>query len=274
MRVISVASPKGGVGKTTSVLNIAAAWAVEGRRVLIVDLDWLSHTSTTLEAQAEAGGGVEGVLRGQVPLLSAICETGIENLWLLPSSPQIATLATDALEPDRLAIDVRTIPDGYFDIVLIDCPGGDARLTRQALRASDDVVLPSLPSVSGLVGALFGLELTAQVQAEQGDRPELIGILPVGARQGELPRRFVAELAQSGIPCLSPIRHSFLLDTITAAAEVRKRILVLARPESATAQSYRRVAAEIASGVRAVGACDQADTLMEPAPMEAVDVFA
>lgn len=274
MRVISVASPKGGVGKTTSVLNIAAAWAVEGYRVLIVDLDWLSHTSTTLDVQVEAGGGVEGVLRGREPLLSAICETGIENLWLLPSSPQIATLATGDLAEDRLAIDVRMMPDGYFDFVLFDCPGGDARLTRQALRASDEVVLPSLPSVSGLVGALFGLELTAQVQAEQGGRPELIGILPVGARQGELPRRFVAELTQSGIPCLSPIRHSFLLDTITAAAEVRKRILVLARPESATAQSYRRVAAEIASGVRTLEARDPASIRMEPALLEATDVIA
>lgn len=250
MRIVCMASPKGGVGKTTSVLNIAAAWATDGYRVLIIDLDWLSHASTTLEAQEGEGGGVERVLLGRAPLLSVLVETGIEGLWILPSSPQVAALATHDLPDDRLAQDIRAIPDGYFDFVLIDCPGGDARLTLQALRAADEVVLPSLPSVSGLVGALFGLELTAQVQAERGGRPELVGILPVGARQGELPRRFVAELAQSGLPCLSPIRHSFLLDTITAAAEVRKRLLVLARPESATAQSYRRAAGEIASGIR------------------------
>lgn len=250
MRVISVASPKGGVGKTTSVLNIAAALTIDGYRVLIIDLDWLSHASTTLEAQVGEGGGVEGVLLGRAPFLSAMVATRIEDLWILPSSPQVVALGTHDLTDDQLAQEVRALPDGYFDFVLIDCPGGDARLTLQALRAADEVVLPSLPSVSGLVGALFGLELTAQVQAERGGRPELVGILPVGARQGELPRRFVAELAQSGIPCLSPIRHSFLLDTITATTEVRKRILVLARPESATAQSYRRAAAEIASGIR------------------------
>ncbi|MDD5328024.1 MAG: AAA family ATPase [Phycisphaerae bacterium] len=147
MRIIAIANQKGGCGKTTTAVNLAAAFAEKGKRTLIIDLDPQGHTTLGLGHNPESlDETVYHVLTGsQVPIFRVIVNTGIDGLDLVPANILLSGAEVelaDVLGKELvLSEQLRTISNQY-DICVIDCQPSVGLLTLNALVASTDVVVP------------------------------------------------------------------------------------------------------------------------------------
>jgi chromosome partitioning protein len=145
--VFSIANQKGGVGKTTSTINLAAFLANAGRRTLVIDLDPQSNTTTGLGLDARAvGASIYEVLVNQSVKPGDVIRRDIRpNLALLPAKVDLYAADIELVYLDNREYRLRHILDQVrddFDFVLIDCPPSLGLLTVNALTASDGVILP------------------------------------------------------------------------------------------------------------------------------------
>lgn len=149
MRTTAIFSYKGGVGKTTTAINLGAELAARGKRVLLVDADGQRNLSEFFDADPERATVYE-VLSGMQPhYIDLVQKTRWEDISILPSSEQLATVELDwmfnerQVHTDALAILCEDLAeDDVFDIVLIDCPPSFTPQTLSALMAADDIVVP------------------------------------------------------------------------------------------------------------------------------------
>ncbi|MGR6322848.1 AAA family ATPase [Micromonospora soli] len=146
-RVMCVANQKGGVGKTTTTVNLAVALALHGNRVLVVDLDPQGNASTGLNVPHHTGvPDVYDCLIDSVPL-EDVAQTveGIPNLWCVPATIDLAgaeiELVSVVARESRLARAIAAYP-GHFDYIFIDCPPSLGLLTVNALVAAQEVLIP------------------------------------------------------------------------------------------------------------------------------------
>ena len=146
-RVMCVANQKGGVGKTTTTVNLAVALALHGNRVLVVDLDPQGNASTGLNVPHHTGvPDVYDCLIDSVPLEEvAQAVEGIPNLWCVPATIDLAgaeiELVSVVARESRLSRAIEAYP-GHFDYVFIDCPPSLGLLTVNALVAAQEVLIP------------------------------------------------------------------------------------------------------------------------------------
>jgi chromosome partitioning protein len=146
-RIMCVANQKGGVGKTTTTVNLAVALALHGNRVLVVDLDPQGNASTGLSVPHHAGvPDVYDCLIENVPLAEvAQAVEGIPNLWCVPATIDLAgaeiELVSVVARESRLGRAIAAYP-GQFDYVFIDCPPSLGLLTVNALVAAQEVLIP------------------------------------------------------------------------------------------------------------------------------------
>jgi chromosome partitioning protein len=174
-RVYALVNQKGGVGKTTTAISLAAYMAEGGQRVLLVDLDPQANATACLGiAQSQVDGGVYDVLIGGRPALEKILHNTRLHLSLLPSSPALAGAQVELVSlPEResvLAKALAPVCDRY-DYVLIDCPPSLGLLTVNALVAADGVLVPVQCEYLALEG-LSSLAATLQ-RARAGLAPRL-----------------------------------------------------------------------------------------------------
>ncbi len=167
MRTISILNQKGGVGKTTTVVNVAAALAGYGLKVLAIDLDPQTHLTIHLGVDAEQkGGGVYQVLTGSVSLEQSILQVR-PNLWLLGSGIDLVGAEAELIgEVGREIILRRALAEMRepFDYVIIDCPPSLGLLTLNALSASQEVIIPVQPHFLALQGFSRLLQIISLVQ--------------------------------------------------------------------------------------------------------------
>lgn len=181
MRVICFANQKGGVGKTTSAVNIAACLARSGKRVLFIDSDPQGNaTSGVGVSKKNAGAGVYDVLIGRATIKEAAVQTGVKGLYLVPSSINLVGAEIELIDEDNREHRLRDAlrpAEGEYDYVLIDCPPSLGLLTINALTAAKYVVIPVLCEYYSLEG-LSQLTITiAQIRKKFNPEIELLGVL-------------------------------------------------------------------------------------------------
>ncbi|WP_167108009.1 ParA family protein [Mycobacterium sp. DL592] len=148
-RVFTVANQKGGVGKTTTAVNVAAALAVQGLKTLVIDLDPQGNASTALGIAERRSGTPSSyeVLLGEIPLQAAIRQSPhSDRLFCVPATIDLAgaeiELVSMVARENRLRTALATLDESDFDFVFIDCPPSLGLLTINALVAAPEVLIP------------------------------------------------------------------------------------------------------------------------------------
>lgn len=170
MRTIAIVNQKGGVGKTTTTVNLAATLAEAGRKVLIIDLD-PQHSASTWYAAIRQGRGAYDLFNDpQAALPMLIMETAVSGVSIIPSSPLMynveRALAGEPGAEHSLKMRLKHLPAGSVDYLLIDCPPSLGLLTVNALTAVDEVFVPVEAHVLGLHG-LDKLAQTVEIVRER-----------------------------------------------------------------------------------------------------------
>jgi len=175
-KIISVANQKGGVGKTTTAINLAAGLAKAGRTALVVDVD--------PQCNATSGLGVSPVPRhplvqGQ-PLRDTVIETSQPRLFLLPGSQSLADADALSAANRQRASTLRqqlSVELDQYDFVLLDCPPSLGQLTRAALSTSSEVYIPIQCEYFAMEGLSQIIELARQTKSRDNHRLEIGGIV-------------------------------------------------------------------------------------------------
>ncbi len=180
-RVLAMANQKGGVGKTTTCINLGAAMAAIGAKVLILDMDPQGNASTGLGVPASARERTTyDVIMEGMPLEEASLKTLVPGLTLVPSDPDLAgvelELAGRAGKAFRLREAVARADNATFDYVLIDCPPSLNILTLNSLAASDGVLVPLQCEFFALEGLTQLLRTIDQVKGSLNPKLRLQGV--------------------------------------------------------------------------------------------------
>ncbi|TVR96275.1 MAG: ParA family protein [Rhodospirillales bacterium] len=180
-RTIAIANQKGGVGKTTTAINLGTALAAIDRRVLVVDLDPQGNATTGLGVdRASRRSNVYHVLIGRAPLTDAVVDTEVPNLRVLPSGVDLSGAEVELVGLERREFFLRQAlrrASASYDYVLIDCPPALGLLTLNALIAADSVLVPLQCEFFALEGISHLMRTVERVRRVLNPRLEIHGIV-------------------------------------------------------------------------------------------------
>jgi len=235
MRVLALYSVKGGVGKTTSAVNLATLSALQGRRTLLFDLDPQGAATWMMEGTLPEGG-MRRVLKGK-DIEDRLLATRYGKLSLWPNGPQMADLALEMAEMkhsgERLARLLEPLAD-RFDHVVLDCPPGLGLMADNIFAAADEILVPMIPAPLSLRAALQ----VRDALAGRAHPPRMQAFLSMVDRRRGLHRDFIDQHGED-LPELLP-------EVIPASSEIERQTVsrvpvVYGQPRSEVAQAYYRL---------------------------------
>ena len=266
MRSIAILNQKGGVGKTTTAVNLSAALALSGQRVCLIDLDPQAHASLHLGVTpAENERSIYDVLTGETSLAEARRQVS-ENLWVVGSHIDLAAAEVELVSVvgreiilrDKLLDDAQAPAAPPFDWLLIDCPPSLGILTLNALAAVDEVFLPLQPHFLALHGLSKLLETIELVAKRLNDRLRLTGVIFCLYESGT---RLAVEVGRDVEDFFTAQRQSRSpwADVRIFTTRIRRNIRLAEAPsfgqsifqyaaDSHGAEDYRQLAEEVLSG--------------------------
>jgi chromosome partitioning protein len=244
MRVIAIANHKGGVGKTTTAVNLAACLAESGQRTLLIDCDPQGSASRWLGFTPAPGRPfLEQVFAGQADLAAATYPTAIDRLAIVPASPELAVQDRLLLgNPAPAAVLARALGPARqlpLDFILLDSPPQLGMLSCNVLAAADELLIPLCPDPlsTAVLDELF--KSVATIREWLNPSLRVAGILLVRVRaRTRLAREVAADLAARHAGLILPVQ---IRDTVRAA-EAPSRRLSAALPHSSATEDYRRLA--------------------------------
>ena len=183
MKIVAIANQKGGVGKTTTAVNLGAALAESGKRILIVDLDPQANATSSFGLQEVEGVSLYEPLLGEVSITEKILPTRRDGLFIVPADLDMAGAEVEiARMPNHLTRLAETLKplhtDQTFDFVFLDCPPSLGILMSNALAAADELLTPIQCEYFALEGLVKIVRLIEQVlDSGANERLELGGIV-------------------------------------------------------------------------------------------------
>ena len=183
MKIVAIANQKGGVGKTTTAVNLGVALAEKKLRVLMIDLDPQANATSALGMQEVEGESIYESLLAGVSIANKILPTRLDNLFIIPADLDLAGAEVEiARMPEHLTRLSRTLStfrsDETFDLVLLDCPPSLGILMTNALAAADEILTPIQCEYFALEGLVKIVRVVEQVRdSGANDQVEIGGIV-------------------------------------------------------------------------------------------------
>lgn len=247
-RIIAMCNQKGGVGKTTTTINLAAALAEYGRKILVVDFDPQGALSVNLDADYQDATTIYDLLMDStLDPVAAIQKTSIENLDIIPANIDLSAAEMNLVTEmgrERVLDGILKKVKNDYDIIFIDCQPSLGLLTVNALTAAHGVLIPMATEFFALRGVALLVQTIDKVKARTNPSLELDGLIPTMHDARTLHAREVLARLQEAFPTL-------VFDTAIARtvkfpdATVARKPITQFAPTSVAAESYRRVAREL-----------------------------
>lgn len=246
-KVIVLTNQKGGVGKTTSCCALIAGLAAKGNKVLGVDMDPQGNLGFSLGLEIEEGHSIYQVLKGEVPVMTAIrrtdtCDLLTSNILLSGAELEFTGSGRESLLKSALAPVI-----GFYDYIVIDTPPALNILTVNAYAAADYLIIPMVPEILSLLGLAQLKETIATVQESLNPKLHILGILLTKFNRRTLLAQEVNEMAgniadQIGTTVLNTkIRSSVCV----AEAPAQGESIYKYAPRSNPAIDYRALVEEV-----------------------------
>lgn len=253
MKVLAIINQKGGVGKTTSCANLGAALALQGHKILLVDLDPQAHLSISFDRMPEPDDpSVYTMLTGEHGFEDVMQPTGTDGLWIAPTNLDLtgaeSELANEIGREGLLRTALQNLgrSEQAPDLVILDCPPSLGTLSLNALVASDFVVIPLQAEFFALQGMAQLLDVLERVKQRLNPSIELAGVL-VGlfSQQRNLSREVVQELTHHFGDLVFPVQVR--VNVRLAEAPSHGQTIFEYAPDSSAADQFRELATELAT---------------------------
>ncbi len=180
-RVVAIVNQKGGVGKSTTAINLAAYLASGGQRTLVIDMDPQGNATSGLGVENFDRGCIYDVLLEGAPIQDVVAKTEIEDLDIVPSTINLAgaevELASALAREFKLKKALQGLPAGSYSRVLLDCPPSLDLLTLNALTAADEVLIPIQCEYYALEGLTQLMRSIRMIREELNPNLEIGGVL-------------------------------------------------------------------------------------------------
>lgn len=269
-RVIAIANVKGGVGKTTTAVNLSSTLAERGRKVLAIDLDPQSSLTVSLGFDPDqVKRTILDLIDKDADLVRASILPTQEDWDIIPSNPELRGLERELeSRPSRIYAIGAVLQKirKLYDYILLDCPANAGILTGAALAASDEVVIPLTPDFLGFRVLGFLIRIIKEMQKEINPNLRISGIfLTMYDSRTRHAREILTALHNTyaaEVPLFSAIVHQTV--RLKEAPSEGKSIIKYA-PSSQAAQAYRVIAGEVEQGVRGVSRVYAAEMVALPA---------